>query len=78
MYAQMMVKVGHLRPAVMAMVLRLEGSQADTRHHSSDVCCRGGRTDMLFSWANFRFWTPLLTLPKYSKVWKLVINLSVL
>jgi low affinity Fe/Cu permease len=35
---------------------------------------------MLFSWANFRFWTPLLTfrLPKYSKVWKLVINLSVL
>ena len=29
MYAQIMVKVGHLRPAVMAMVLRLEGSQAD-------------------------------------------------
>ena len=41
MYAQIMVKVGHLRPAVMAMVLRLEGSQADMRHHSSDVCCRG-------------------------------------
>jgi hypothetical protein len=29
MYAQIMVKVGHFRPAVMAMVLRLEGSQAD-------------------------------------------------
>jgi catechol 2,3-dioxygenase-like lactoylglutathione lyase family enzyme len=28
-------------PAVMAMVIRLEGSQADMRHHSSDVCCRG-------------------------------------
>ena len=41
MYAQIMVKVGHFRPAVMAMVLRLEGSQADMRHHSSDVCCRG-------------------------------------
>ena len=54
MYAQIMVKVGHFRPAVMAMVLRLEGSQADMRHHSSDVCCRG-RTDMLFSWANFAF-----------------------
>src|SRR2546430_5853857 len=27
-----MVKVGHLRPAVMAMALRLEGSQADMRH----------------------------------------------
>jgi hypothetical protein len=41
MYAQIMVKVGHFRPAVMAMVLRLEGSQADMRHQSSDVCCRG-------------------------------------
>jgi hypothetical protein len=41
MYAQIMVKLGHLRPAVMAMVIRLEGSQADMRHHSSDVCCRG-------------------------------------
>ena len=29
MYAQIMVKVGHLRPAGMAMVIRLEGSQAD-------------------------------------------------
>jgi hypothetical protein len=38
MYAQIMVKVGHLRPEVMAMLLRLEGSQADMRHHSSDVC----------------------------------------
>jgi hypothetical protein len=40
MYAQIMVKVGHFRPAVMAMVLRLEGSQADMRHHSTYVCCR--------------------------------------
>jgi hypothetical protein len=54
MYAQIMVKVGHLRPAVMAMVIRLEGSQADMRHRFSDVCCRG-RTDMPFKRANFRF-----------------------
>ena len=42
---QIMVKVGHLRPAVMAMVLRLEGSQADMRHHSTYACCRGDCVD---------------------------------
>jgi hypothetical protein len=41
MYAQIMVKVGHLRPAVMAMLIRLEGSQAAMQHQSSDICCRG-------------------------------------
>jgi hypothetical protein len=38
MYAQIMVEVGHLRPAVMAMVVRLEGSQADMPLCPRDVC----------------------------------------
>ncbi len=44
MYAQIMVKVGHLRPAAIAMVIGLE------RPSTAE-----DRTDKLFSRANFRF-----------------------